>query len=299
MEKINLKEFKELAYRAYYWTSFDPEKRAKDTILEHEDQLNEDLSIIPEEEKERYITNYKKYFSEWLYAHSNCASSAITGSSGFNVRRAEKSNYREHAKFEQFIEWREKALKAIARKIEESKPEEQKRDEAWNALKMDILDSATVIDGINKGVKKRYSKALFVSNIYGKVETFAKHGETEIVNKAIDCIRNFNETNSVIITERHKFFKLGELAELNKEKLSNNSEKENTSISFKGGKMVNNFKENRLQLSFDEKPSSELISQLKKHAFRWSPKFCAWQRQLTNNATYDAYYFLRNNEMID
>ena len=299
MEKINLKEFKELAYRAYYWTSFDPEKRAKDTILEHEDQLNEDLSIIPEEEQERYILNYKKYFSEWLSAHSNCASSAITGGSGFNVRRAEKANNREHAKYEQFIEWREKTLKAIARKIEENKPDEQKKNEAWKRLEEDILDSAAVIHGINTGVEKCYSKALFVSNIYGKVETFAKHGETEIVNKAIDCIRHFNETMSVVITERHKFFKLGELAESNKEKLSDKSEKESTFVAFKGGKMVNNFQENRVQLIFDEKPSFELIGQLKKSAFRWSPKFCAWQRQLTNNATYDAYYFLRNNEMID
>jgi len=128
MEKVTLQEFKQLAYRAFSWTSFNPEKMGELTLKEHEDQLNYDLHNVPESETERYIQNYKKYFSEWLSAHSNCASSAITGGSGFNVRRAEKANNREHAKYEQFIEWREKALKSIARKIEENKPEEQKKE---------------------------------------------------------------------------------------------------------------------------------------------------------------------------
>lgn len=298
MERVTLQEFKQLAYRAFNWTSFDPQKRGERTLQEHEDQLNDDLQNIPESEKERYIQNYKKYFSEWLSAHSNCASSAITGGSGFNVRRAEKANNREHAKYEQFIEWREKALKAIARKIEENKPDEQKRNEAWQYLEKDILHSAAVIHGINTGVERGCSKALFVSSIYGKVETFAKRGDTEMVKRAIDCIRHFNETMSVVITERHKFFKLADIAELNKEKLSDKSEKESTEVAFKGGKVVNNFQENRIQLIFDEKPSSELISQLKHSAFKWSPRFGAWQRQMTSNAVYAVKHFLKSNDLL-
>lgn len=298
MEKVTLQEFKQLAYRAFSWTSFDPEKRGERTLKEHEDQLNDDLQNMPESETERYIQNYKKYFSEWLSAHSNCASSAITGGSGFNVRRAEKANNREHAKYEQFIEWREKALKAIARKIEENKPDEQKRNEAWQHLEKDILHSAAVIHGINTGVERGCSKALFVSSIYGKVETFAKRGDTEMVKRAIDCIRHFNETMSVVITERHKFFKLLEVVEQNKENLSDKAEKESTEIAFKGGKVVNNYQENRIQLIFDEKPSSDLISQLKRSAFKWSPRFGAWQRQMTSNTVYAVKSFLKANNLI-
>jgi len=297
METTTLQEFKELARRAFYWTSFNPDKRGENTIEEHESQLNDDLQNIPDAEKERYVQNYKKYFSAWLSAHPKCASSAITGGSGFNVRRAEKANNREHAKYEQFIEWREKALKAIARKIEENKPDEQKRNEAWVYLEKDILHSASVIHGINTGIERGCSKALFVSSIYGKVETFAKRGDTEMVKRAIDCIRHFNETMSVVITERHKFFKLLEVVEQNKESLSDKAEKESTEIAFKGGKVVNNYQENRIQLIFDEKPSSDLISQLKRSAFKWSPRFGAWQRQSTENAVRVVNRFIDENNL--
>lgn len=298
MERVSLQEFRQLAYRAFYWTSFDPEKRGERTLQEHEDQLNDDLQNMPESETEMYIRNYKKYFSEWLSAHSNCASSAIAGGSGFNVSRAEKANNRQHAKYEQFIEWREKALKAINRKIEESKPDEQKRNEQWERLENAILESAAVIHGLNTGAEIGYNKSLFVSSIYGNVETYAKRGDVEMVEKAINCIRHFNETIGVVITERHKFFKLLEVAEQNKETLSDKAEREITEFAFKGGKVVNNYQENRIQLIFDEKPSSDIISQLKRSAFKWSPRFGAWQRQMTGNAVYAVKSFLKENNLI-
>ncbi|MBO7714619.1 MAG: hypothetical protein J6S85_13670 [Methanobrevibacter sp.] len=45
-----------------------------------------------------------------------------------------------------------------------------------------------------------------------------------------------------------------------------------------------NESENRLQLIFDGKPDEEEINILKRNGFRWSPRFKAWQRQLTENA---------------
>lgn len=284
--KVELSEFKDLAYRAFYWTSFSPEKRGEDTIKSHEEQLNEDLLNIPDEEKERYISNYKKYFSAWLHAHANCASSAITGGSNFNVRRAERANETERRRSEEFISWRERAFKAIAKRVEDNKPEEQKLNEEWQRLEKDILNSAATIHGVNIGVERGINKALFVSSIYNKVSTHAKKGNVEIVQRAIDCIRNFNETMSVVITERNRFFKLIEVAESNRERNAENQEKENSELQFQGGKVVQNWSENRLQIIFDEKPSRETIDLLKKNAFRWSPRFGAWQRQNTRNAAF-------------
>ena len=284
MEKVTLQEYKELAYRAFYWTSFSPDRRCAQTLESHETQLNKDLTDMPESEKERYITNYKKHFAAWLSAHSNCASSAGTGGSGFNVRRAEKANLTERKRSDEFIQWRENALKAIAKRIEQNKPEDQKRQEEWDLLEQSIMSSAATIHGINTGIERGMSKPLFVSSIYGKVERYAKKGETEIVQKAIDCIRKFNETMSVVITERHKFFKLIEVAKANEERNTDNQNRENDELSFDGGKVVQNWSENRLQILFDEKPSREIIDLLKKNAFKWSPKFGAWQRQNTNNA---------------
>jgi hypothetical protein len=283
MERVSLQEFKELAYRAFYWTSFNPDKQGERTIAESENQLNADLESMPESEREQYATNYKKYFHEWLAAHSNCASSAITGASGFNTRKAEKANNRERAKCEQFSGWREKALKAIAKKKEQNRPESEKRNEDWNRLEADILRSAAIIHGINTG-RREYSKPMFVSSIFNKVETYAKRGDTDTVQKAIDCIRKFNETMSVVITERHKFFKLIEVAEANKERNADNKSRENREIQFKGGKVVQNWAENRIQVIFDSKPDRAIIDLLKKNAFKWSPKQGVWQRQNTNSA---------------
>lgn len=295
--EVTLDEFWDAAQSAFNWTSFDPERRGEDTIREHEEELNSDLKNIPDEEKERYISNYKKYFSAWLSAQSGCASSAITGGANFNVRRAEAANKREHSAMRKFIAWRERALKAIEKRKEEERPESEKRDEAWKRLRWDILSSAATIHRIKTGEVRGYHKALFVSSIYNKVETFAKRGDVEMTQKAIDCIRDFNEKYSVVITERHKFFGLTELAE--KVKASNEEllNKENQELEIKGGKVVYNYQENRIQLIFDGKPSADIISQLKRAAFKWSPRFGAWQRQLTLNAQSATRVFLKSNEL--
>jgi hypothetical protein len=49
-------------------------------------------------------------------------------------------------------------------------------------------------------------------------------------------------------------------------------------------KAKNNTEENRLQLFFDGKPADDVITSLKQRGFKWSPRFKAWQRQLTPNA---------------
>ncbi len=57
---------------------------------------------------------------------------------------------------------------------------------------------------------------------------------------------------------------------------------------FEGGEAVINTEKNRLQLMFEEKPSEEQRSTLKRNGFRWSPSEQAWQRQLNGNAMYAA-----------
>ena len=62
--------------------------------------------------------------------------------------------------------------------------------------------------------------------------------------------------------------------------------KEDTEILFEGGRVIKNYSEGRVQIVFDTKPQPDVISNLKHNGFRWSPRFSAWQRQLTNNAYY-------------
>lgn len=53
---------------------------------------------------------------------------------------------------------------------------------------------------------------------------------------------------------------------------------------FDGGEIVRNLEADRLQILFDEKPDEATRAALKSNGFRWSPRYNAWQRQLTRNA---------------
>ena len=283
--KVNLEELWKCACDAFYSTSFSPEERGAYYIRTYEEELNADIENMPEDERERYISKYKEWVQILFNKHSRIMSSMITGPARFPTRRNEKmNNYYENAVSE-FRAWREKVLKAIARRIEDAKPEEQKADEEWTRLKRSIYSSASTIKGINDGTERGYNKALFVSSIYGKVETYAKRGDVIIVEKAIAYVRELNKQSS-IITERHKFIKLAEMAKAVCEAQEVRSNKEDTEILFDGGRVIKNYSEDRVQIVFDTKPQPDVISNLKHNGFRWSPRFSAWQRQLTNNAYY-------------
>ena len=282
---VNLEELWKCACDAFYSTSFSPEERGAYYIRMYEEELNDDIENMPEEERGSYISKYKEWVRTLFGKHSRIMSAAITGPARFPAQRNEKmNNYYDNAVSE-FRGWREKALKAIARRIEDAKPEEQKADEEWTRLKRSIYSSASTIKGINGGSERGYNKALFVSSIYGKVETYAKRGDVTMVEKAIAYVRELNKQSS-IITERHKFFKLAEMAKAVCEAQEVRSNKEDTEILFDGGRVIKNYSEDRVQIVFDTKPQQDVISNLKHNGFRWSPRFSAWQRQLTNNAYY-------------
>lgn len=69
------------------------------------------------------------------------------------------------------------------------------------------------------------------------------------------------------------------------ERLKENAEKptDNKYLQVDGVKVVENAEAMRVQLIFDEKPDDETRELLKANGFRWSPRFSAWQRQLTQN----------------
>jgi hypothetical protein len=68
---------------------------------------------------------------------------------------------------------------------------------------------------------------------------------------------------------------------------------EHRTIERPGVRLVQNTTLDRIQLLFDGKPEPDTIAQLKREAFRWSPRETAWQRQNTNNGVQAAYRVLR------
>ena len=270
---------------AYAWSSFDPEIRGETDIMIYGEELHNDLRLMPEEERETYITAYRQKLSAQLSALSRCANPMVTGRGGFDYRRQEKTNRSYQNRYEEFRNWRQKVLEAVKRKQEAARPEEEKQEKAWLALKRDIKSSADTIHGIDTGQCRGYNRALFVSSILNKVSTFANRGEVEIVRRAVDFMTGYNsQVKKPVITPRNKFFQLPELAERMREKLKAVQSRENKEVPFEGGTLVWNYGEDRLQILFDRIPEDSRRKELKSSGFRWSPKNKAWQRQLTANA---------------
>lgn len=280
MEKIKINGLYDKAYRAYSNLSFSPEKRAENIVKDYEEQLNEDLSQMPEIEREQYITNYNSHLFAWLGAMSNCYSVMITGGSNFNNSRHEKANNRERAQYDNFIQWRQKALNAISKKAEAAKPAEQREGEEWQRLEKELRQKIEWQSVVN-----------FVS----MVERLAYNGKIVLVEKAMQLVRDYNEQHPrQFITERNKFWTFAEIAKKKAEQMQEMSKAESKEEIINGVKIVRNFEADRLQMFFDGKPDAETISKLKHSAFKWSPSNGCCQRQLTNNAIYAMQTILKN-----
>ena len=115
----------------------------------------------------------------------------------------------------------------------------------------------------------------------------AKNGRIDHVRKSIELINKINlTTKKPIVTANNSIFSLVQVAEETKEKQEEVKNKENKTFDFAGGQVIINYEIDRIQIQHDSKPSYEVIQQLKKAAFKWSPSQGVWQRQLTMNAVY-------------
>lgn len=284
LTKSPLFQYYENARQAYYWCSMNPDKVARINLNEHIAELNQDLLEIPLEEHTWYTEKYVKLFLDWLSSKSRTASPMVTGPANFNTRRNEKALNAERNKYQTFSEWREKAKEGIRKRIERNKPAEQKNEESWNILKNHIIKQSAVIQGIDNGTEP-YSRALFVSSLVNPIETAAKNGKTELVEKALNLIEEINKPlKKPIVTPRHKVWNLREIA-FDKSK-AKEFPNENEIYSIPNGQITVNYEADRIQIKHDEKPRKEIIDLLKKNSFNWSRFHGCWQRKITLNTKF-------------
>ncbi len=279
-----LEEYFKSACSSFNCSSHNPDERGESLIADYEKMLHEDLSDMPQEQHERYISNFKQHISNIISANSRCASAMVVGPAGFNSSRNEKHLNAYMNAVDNFTKWRERAHNAISKAIEAAKPEEQRFEEAWVKVKSDIDDTALHLIGIDEGRVAGY-RQLFVSNLYGRITTHANNGNVEMVDRAIAHIREWNsKMKKPIFTERHSIFKLPQIVRTIVQKREEAANRENKEAEFDGGKVVYNYEENRIQILFKGMPDNNMRTNLKREAFKWSPRNQAWQRQLTSNA---------------
>lgn len=300
--EVNFEDLWNKAVRAFEGTSFSPEKRAELYIREYEETLLDDLKKLPEDEHKEYTEKFRTWVIILFDKHSRILSSMITGPARFPTSRNEKANNSYDKAVTEFSEWREKYARKVAKRIEAAKSPEEKESVEWLMLKRDIDHNAKACADVDNG--EPYYRSAFINSIFGKVERLANKGKAVLVLKALDYIKQVQEDKKTglkkpLFTSRHKIWKLKEVCETAIKKQEERGNKESSEIVFKGGKVVKNFADDRLQIFHDEKPDADVISRLKSNGFRWSRFNGCWQRQLTDNSYYGAARVLFGNDVLN
>lgn len=275
----SIKHLFDKAKNAHNWTSFDPEKRAKQLIELYDDQLMEDVTTLVEnnvsdEKIENYFYKYEKLISSWLNAKSRCASSMITGPANFNVTRNEKANRSEQKHYELWKEWRKRAIAAMLRK--EKEPTTYNGEiEKYEHKIISIQQSIEMSKDANKLIAKAKKSGEDISSILIEKYSTAPH--------MIDWVMKFGYSTTNLTAEARRCREMIEGIKKKEEQRQNNQGKEQN---FGWGKVIMNYETDRIEIHHNQKPTPEAISILKRKAFKWSPKNGCWQRQITNNAIF-------------
>lgn len=296
METENLlTDLNETARRAFYWISFDPDKRGQRTIDAYSEELSKDIARIsehaPSEEIaaaaiERYTAKYKQILASWLHSQSRTASSAITGGSNFPVARQQKLHRWADNKYEQFRELRERMLKAILKSFKPkvtpaSELEEAKKNLAARELWQEKMKKANVI--IKKGSGNILEKLIEI----GLTEKSAIEVMSPTYYRSTAGFPSYSLTNNnaMIRTLRERV----KMLESKAEKAATIGKNE---VTIQGIRIVQNWEEDRLQLFFDGKPEEYIIKELR-GSWKWSPRGLCWQRKNTNNAQWSLKQLLK------
>jgi len=286
---ISFEHLYELAYDAYRGTSFYPEERAVQTLHEYEQTLVTDLSKIPSDEHEEYKTQFERRLRLLLAKRGDILSPMITGPAKFNRKKYSAKNESYENAYKDFQDWRSRYAKRAERRLEASKSEEEKIADAWSKLKRDIVETCKTICGIDNGTYFA-NRQLITNNLYKRLETIARHGDKELIDRATTLITQINGMiKKPIFTARHQFWKLGEVVQQEIASQEERTTRDPQEILFSGGHILKNYSDDRLQIFFDEIPDAEVRNKLKANGFKWSRRNLAWQRQLTQNSYHAAH----------
>lgn len=280
----------ELAARSHMGTSWDPEKRAEQEIAgfgqyvqEVYDNLkkaahSERQTAFVESEIKTFQDRFAKYYNDLLARKGRTMSTFITGGSNFNVRRADKANDAERAKYEEMIEFRDRAVTAIMRELRKIGIEEQGGE--LEVLKKKLLNaqrSQEVMKEANAILRKNIPKEDKVKAIMEKTgmaePSVLRLFEPDYAKRI--GYPQFELTNNLANIHRME----QRVKEMEKKEATPSED-----IPFEGGTISDNAEQDRVQINFDKKPEPAMIEKLKSEGWRWSPSNSAWQRKRTDMA---------------
>lgn len=138
-----LSALKQAARDAFRNVSFSSDERGAAVIRDYSAELEEDMAGIPEAEREPYRQRYHRQLHAYLASMSRVASPMITGPARFPVEQMRKRSNSADKRYDEFREWRKRALNAIAR--EERKKAIPPRETPANANKIEEYGPITLV----------------------------------------------------------------------------------------------------------------------------------------------------------
>ena len=229
---------------------------------------------------DRYARRLAQWMNDYNRNQASYPSQFISGAGNYNMKKHEKQMSREGALWNEYNE-----IKAILNKIE-----------AVGTGAVDLADPHAhemLADQLQK-LQSKLDESKALNAYYRKHKSFDGFpGLT--AEAAAKLTADFADTCQRCPWVKHPIpdYELTSLrgkikrvqARLDElDKRTEQAEQPAESTKFSGGEIVRNLEADRLQMLFDEKPDEETRAALKQNGFRWSPRYSAWQRQLTPTA---------------
>ena len=229
---------------------------------------------------DRYARRLAQWTNDYNRNQASYPSQFISGAGNYNMKKHEKQMSREDTLWKEYDE-----IKAILNKIEAvgSGPGDLADPHARKMLAEQHQKLQNKLDE-SKALNAYYRKHKSFVGFPGLTAEAAAKLTTDFADTCQRCPWVKHPIPDYELTSlRGKIKRVqARLDELDKR--TEQAEQPAESTKFSGGEIVRNLEADRLQILFDEKPDEETRAALKQNGFRWSPRYSAWQRQLTQNA---------------
>lgn len=230
---------------------------------------------------ESYARRLATYYNDYYRNEAACPSILISGGSNFPVRKKEKQNSRRDTLMHEYND-----IQSILDKIRSiGTGAVNLADPHAREMMQDQLQKLQTTLDTGKAMNAYYRKHKTMKGFPEMSDEAAAQMDEDISNAYSFHQKPMPDYELASLRGKIKRVE-ARLAELDKRQEQKEQPTENTK--FNGGEIVRNLEADRLQIIFDEKPDEETRAALKSSGFRWSPRYSAWQRQLTRNAEYDA-----------
>ena len=229
---------------------------------------------------DRYARRLAQWTNDYNRNQASYPSQFISGAGNYNMKKHEKQMSREDTLWKEYDE-----IKAILNKIEAvGTGAVDLADPHAREMLTDQLQKLQAQLDRNKALNAYYRKHKSFVGFPGLTAEAAAKLTADFADACQRCPWVKHPIPDYELTSlRGKIKRVqARLDELDKR--TEQAEQPAESTKFSGGEIVRNLEADRLQILFDEKPDEETRAALKQNGFRWSPRYSAWQRQLTQNA---------------